>query len=148
MTAIFTAASRKLLGATREEQQHKSPSAGPYHSLEDILPDDEEGARALLNFRTEVTPYFPFVAVPEDMIASELRQRKPFLFSTIAMVTCYEDSARQYEMAKCIKQYISTDIMMKEECRIDLLQGLLIFLGWYIPLSLFLPQDLCLPYTV
>jgi hypothetical protein len=151
MTAIFTEASQRLLDASLEKQighqsQQGSPSSCPPESLERIMPNDEEGVKILWSFRNEVTPFSPFVAVHKDVTVSELREKKPFLLSTIAMVTCYDDASRQLEMAKIIKHHIATVIVLKEEFNFDLLQGLLVCLSWYassstIPLQVPFPRE-------
>lgn len=132
MNAIFTASSQRLLGVNSEKDaahdtQRQSQSS---ESLEYILPNDEDGLRSIWSFRNELVPSFPSVVVPVDMTVSELRQKKPFLLSTIAMVTCYDDAARQLEMVRIIKQHISTAIVLKEDISFDLLQGLLVCLSW------------------
>jgi hypothetical protein len=132
MNAIFTATSQRLLGVNFEKDaahdaQRQSQSSDP---LEFILPNDEDGLRSIWSFRNELVPSFPSVVVPVDMTVSELRRKKPFLLSTIAMVTCYDDAARQLEMVRIIKQHISTAIVLKEDISFDLLQGLLVCLSW------------------
>jgi hypothetical protein len=108
----------------------------PFDEL--IMPSDGELMMMLTTFRTEMAPYFPFVVVPVTMTVSELRQKKPFLFSTIVMVTCLEDATRQLGMASKIREHISTSIVIKGDQNIDLLQGLLVYLSWYA-LSFFFP---------
>jgi hypothetical protein len=132
MTAIFAAASQRiLLGAgvekrTTDQTQPESPS----DCLDRILPNDEDGLKSIWSFRDEVTPYFPFVVLPADQTVSELRQKRPFLFSTIGMVTCYDDAARQLEMIEIINKHIGNVILLKGELNLDVLQGLLVCLSW------------------
>ncbi|KAL4778739.1 hypothetical protein BJX76DRAFT_352376 [Aspergillus varians] len=89
----------------------------------------EEAQCVLYKFQTQMAPYFPFVVV-QDTTALELRQQKPFLFCTIVMV-CLDDAERQLDMARNIREYIGASIVARGEKNIDLLQGLLVCLGWY-----------------
>lgn len=132
MTAIFSATSQRLLGVNigkdaAHDTQRESQS---FNSLENILPNDEDGLKSIWSFRNELVSSFPAVVVPEDMTIFELRQQKPFLLCTIVMVTCYDDASQQLEIIKVIKQHISTAIVLKEDISFDLLQGLLVCLSW------------------
>ncbi|KAK9233890.1 hypothetical protein V1525DRAFT_414898 [Lipomyces kononenkoae] len=136
MAAIFTESSKRLCGAnigggSGHPIQVQSPPRSVPPCDEDIMLSDEEALLRLETFRTEMTPYFPFVNVPTEFTVSELRQKKPFLLRAIVMVTCLEDANRQLAMAKNIRECISTSIVVKGEQSLDLLQGLLVCLAWF-----------------
>ncbi|KAK9369480.1 hypothetical protein V1509DRAFT_619548 [Lipomyces kononenkoae] len=136
MASILTESSKRLGGAnvgggSGHPIREKSPSRSVPLSDEDIMLSDEEALLRLATFRTEMAPYFPFVIVPTEFTVSEMRQKKPFLLRAIVMVTCLEDANRQLAMAKNIREYIGTSIVIKGEHSLDLLQGLLVCLSWY-----------------
>lgn len=78
-----------------------------------------------------MTPLFPFIAIPPNLTAEQLRREKPFLYLNITMVACH-DSARQRNIVKVIKQYVAEHIVSEGQHNMDLLQGLLIHLAWFI----------------
>jgi hypothetical protein len=95
------------------------PTAGEHglsaSSSENILTHDEEARAMLMTFRAELNPFFHFVVVPMYMTLPELRHTKPFLFSTMLMVSCLEDADRQLEMGHKIREYIGTSVVVKGE---------------------------------
>lgn len=126
VAAVVTASPRPLLNASAD---------GGTTSIirQSIFADisDKEAQGILHKFQTEMLPYFPFVAVPPDATASELRQSKPFLFCTMVTVSCLDDTERQLDMAHSIRECIGSAIVTRGEKGLDLLQGLLVCLGWY-----------------
>ncbi|KAJ5082899.1 hypothetical protein N7532_011942 [Penicillium argentinense] len=97
-------------------------------------PSDREGQFLLKIFTTSMVPLFPFVVIPPHMTADQLRQEKPFLFLAISMVAC-QSASRQREISKMVKDYIAEKIVIRNERSLDLLQGLLVHLAWYIGIS-------------
>jgi len=129
MAAVVTASPRPLLNASADGLGGSATSIIRQGIFADT--SNEEAQRMLHKFQIEMVPYFPFVAVPSDATASELRQSKPFLFCTMAMVSCLDDTERQLDMAHSIREYIGSAIVTQGEKGLDLLQGLLVCLGWY-----------------
>ncbi|KAL2864769.1 uncharacterized protein BJX67DRAFT_360252 [Aspergillus lucknowensis] len=124
MAAVFT--------ATRTPLSEKPDGELSKYSLSGGLQTDDEEARSLLDtFRTEMTPYFPFIAIPLSTTVAELQRMKPFLLSTIIMVACVSDADRQLAMARKIREYVGASIITNGEKSVDLLQGLLVCLAWY-----------------
>jgi len=75
---------------------------------------------------------FPFVIIPAGTTADKLRQEKPFLYMTILMVASYEDNKIQIMMAKEIWEYLCMHMIIQAEKSLDLLQGLLILIAWFV----------------
>ncbi len=75
---------------------------------------------------------FPFVVIPTDTTASDLNRDKPFVLKVICMVAFVHDSEAQSLMAKEIMEYLSMHLIIQAERDLDLLQGLLIFMAWYV----------------
>ncbi|KAL2812596.1 hypothetical protein BJX63DRAFT_432493 [Aspergillus granulosus] len=98
---------------------------------DDLLPSSTEAQILLTTFQTELSPYFPFIAIPMGTSMAELQTTKPFLFSTIVMVSCVTDADRQLATTQKIREYIGTSIISRGERSLDLLQGLLVCLAWY-----------------
>ncbi|OCL08162.1 hypothetical protein AOQ84DRAFT_407445 [Glonium stellatum] len=90
-----------------------------------------ERARALIsNFKTALTPHFPFVVVAQHIAAEELRKDKPFLFLAILAAASYEDVLLQKALDSEVKKSISTRMFLDGQISFELLQGLLVHLAW------------------
>lgn len=90
--------------------------------------DDEN---LLKFFTTRMVHLFPFVIVSTDISAQQLRQERPFFFLCLSMVAC-QKASRQREMSTTIQKYVAEHIILRNERSLDLLQGLLVFLAWFI----------------
>lgn len=97
-------------------------------------PSEQEGYVFMEVFRTRMVPLFPFIVIPDDMTSEQLRQEKPFLYLNISMVACQE-SVRQREISGIVKEYVAEHIVLRGEHSVDLLQGLLVHLAWFISIS-------------
>jgi hypothetical protein len=85
-------------------------------------------------FRTRMVPLFPLVVIPDHITSEQLRHEKPFLYLNISMVAC-QNAPRQREIASIVKGYVAEHIVLRGEQSLDLLQGLLVHLAWFIPVS-------------
>jgi hypothetical protein len=79
-------------------------------------------------------PMFPFVPTPSRMTAEELRRERPFLYLNISMIVS-PNSARQRELSNAVKEYLADRIIMNGHRSLDLLQGLLVHLAWFISVT-------------
>ena len=95
------------------------------------MPNRQEGDALLEIFKTRMSPLFPFVVVPAHITAEQLRREKPFLFLNIVMISC-QDAVRQRDIVTAVKQYVAEHIVSEGEHNMDLLQGLLVHLSWFI----------------
>lgn len=98
------------------------------------IPSEQEGNAFIDIFRTRMVPLFPFIVIPDSMTAEQLRHEKPFLYLNISMVAC-QNSPRQREISGIVKEYVAEHIVMRGEHSMDLLQGLLVHLAWFISIS-------------
>lgn len=103
-------------------------------------PDFPSPDELLSFFQSQLTQYFPFVVIPSNTTAEDLRQQKPFLFDTIMLVAAKQRVSSQREAGDRLLAYLSDHLLLRGEKSLDLLQGLLVYLAWYIP-DLFSSQD-------
>lgn len=128
-----------LAASERSRDAHSNTSHSPgqpsTHPDEDSAAPDEQDDKALMDVvRKSILPLFPFIAIPVHITAEQLRREKPFLHLTITMVAC-QHGPRQQEIAEMVKQYAAEHIVLKCEHSLDLLQGLLIYLSWFITIA-------------
>ena len=124
------------LGQQFSDQARSNPSLSisPGQDVQDtanvteiVYPD-----ALLCNYRNNMAPQFPFVIIPNRVSAAELAQTKPFLYKTVLMAASYENQTGQNEMTEEIFQYLSAHMIMANEKSLDLLQGLLVLMGWSV----------------
>ena len=110
------------------QQARVSPTSnGPQPGLE---PWPQEADDFLAKFRTWL-PSFPFMYLPPSMTAVTLRAEKPFLWLCIMSFTCTSNSQHQY-LRDRVRSEISERIIINHERSMDLLLGLVAYLGWYV----------------
>lgn len=76
-------------------------------------------------------PRYPFVIIPETKDAFTLLNESRCLFWTVMASVAPQSSAVQREFKKWFRQYIAEHVVVRQEKRLDLLQAILIHLGWY-----------------
>ena len=96
----------------------------------DLNASVSEADALLTHFRTHFVRDFPFIVIPVNKSASELRQERPYLYEAILMVVTYHEPTRQRAMAKEVLQNLTTRIILNGESSLDLLQALLVFAAW------------------
>ncbi|KAJ5591583.1 uncharacterized protein N7459_001952 [Penicillium hispanicum] len=112
--------------------EHSSFVPKPVTSTDFHHPDvplSFEAEECLTQFRTTKARYFPFVYIPPTTTAQDLRQEKPFLWLAIMAISC-RSTAQQQVLGDKIKQVVAEQMVMQSEKSIDLLLGLLAFVGW------------------
>jgi hypothetical protein len=82
-------------------------------------------------FRDCYLACFPCIHLRSDISATQLRSERPLLWFTIMMVTC-QSSHTQRRMSASWRSIVSQKMVVEHEKSMDLLQGLLVFLGWYV----------------
>lgn len=92
----------------------------------------EAAGRYLEIFRTVMVHRFPFVVISPSVTAQELREEKPFLFLTVLAAAAYENMPLQRRLGKEIKQVVSNRVIMSGESSLEVIQGILIYLAWYV----------------
>ena len=111
---------------------HSSASLSPFPMVDEVpgygIPDCV--AEEQLNmFRQVFLPMFPFVHIPADTSASELHRQKPFLWLVIMSLTT-KSAADQLAMGEIIRQSVSQKVVAKGDKSLDMLLGLICYLGW------------------
>lgn len=99
--------------------------------IDRCLLDLEIAENYLELFKTILTPHFPFVVIPHQISAIQLREEKPFLFLAIMSSASYENMPLQRLLGTEVKKAVASRIILNGEVSFDLLQGLLVFLAWY-----------------
>lgn len=97
--------------------------------LEITLRDADQ---ALDEYRTMYSPWFPFVPLPQDMSAFDLYQKQPLLFRILVQVGLPQSFQSQRDVGTWFRKYIAEHIVVQQEKRLELLQTILIFVGWYV----------------
>lgn len=107
-------------------------SSHPSPVFQDISgePSPAEAEECLISFKKYNSKYFPFVYIPSAITARELQQERPFLWLSI-MAVCTKSTARQQALSSKIRQTVAQEMILEAEKNIDLLLGLLTFIGWY-----------------
>lgn len=100
----------------------------------DIIPGFQiafdEADRLLHLYRTQFCPSFPFVPIPCSLAAYDLFTDRPFLFRTIMQTVVPHSSAVQQQIKRWFSEYIATHIIVQQEKNLELLQAILVHVGW------------------
>lgn len=92
-----------------------------------------QGAEDALNlFKQTFTPQFPFVVIRPSITANDLKLERPFLFLTIVTAASYANVPLQRRLASNVIESISATVARGEFATLDMLQGLIVFLAWYV----------------
>lgn len=95
-----------------------------------VGPSPVEAEQYLTTFHTYKAKYFPFVYIPSTTTAQQLRQERPFLWLCIMMIASRSTSQQQV-LGSHIQHIIAQEMLLKSGQSIDLLLGLLAYIGWY-----------------
>lgn len=88
-----------------------------------------EAEETLRMFKDQFLPFFPFIYITPDTTATQLQQRLPFLWLNIVTV-CAKSQLKKTAFSQKIKEYLAQKIVVDLDRNIDLLLGLLAYLGW------------------
>ena len=95
-------------------------------------PGPTESDEALLSiYRTRLSPQFPFVVISDTLTAIELQQSRPFLARAIRMVASLRHRRSMWIQSKLLLRQISDAVFMSGEKSLDLLQSVIVFLGFF-----------------
>lgn len=95
-----------------------------------LFPSFSEAEKYLADFRTQTLVNLPFIYIPPNTTAKQLRQRRPFLFLAIMAVSSKSTSQR-LTLGREIKEMIAREVLVENEGNFDVLLGLLVFLTWF-----------------
>ncbi|KAK9366602.1 hypothetical protein V1509DRAFT_641574 [Lipomyces kononenkoae] len=89
----------------------------------------EDADKYLEDFRTKKLEYFAFLPIHPDTSSEKLRQERPFLWLCIMAISCPSISD-QIRLGNGIRQIVSQKVVINGERNLDLLLGIMIFVGW------------------
>jgi hypothetical protein len=95
-----------------------------------MLVKDPDGM--LSTFQDRMASQVPFVVIPQCMTAGILRREKPFLYMAVMMVASFEDTGTQLALGRKGLEHMVERLILRGEKSMDLLQGLLIYLSWFV----------------
>jgi hypothetical protein len=102
-----------------------------YDPVEAGIISSESAAGLLKTYRSwDVS--FPFVILEEEVTVNDLRRQQPFLFLAIMTVTTYATPSRQRTLLEKLKSQIAHRVIENSEKGLEIIQGLLIYVAWYI----------------
>lgn len=107
----------------------KISTIASYVSLYDI--PDAIAEEQLGLFRRIFLPLFAFVHIPTNLKASDLRSQKPFLWLIIMSITT-KSADQQTIMGDTIRRIVSQQVLAEQEKSLDLLLGLICYIGWFV----------------
>ncbi len=76
-------------------------------------------------------PNYPFITLRPGCTAAELGSERPFLLVTIRMVASYRNVKSMRSQNYFVMRHISEQMMMGSERSLELLQSILLVLGYY-----------------
>ncbi|KAL2192281.1 hypothetical protein P885DRAFT_24682, partial [Corynascus similis CBS 632.67] len=90
----------------------------------------KDAGNRLSPFRDQMLSHLPFFNLPDHMTAEHVREQKPFLLFSIMAVTARSVKAQSL-MSTVIREHVARKMIVENQKSMDLLLGLLVFLGWY-----------------
>lgn len=91
----------------------------------------EQNEKLLSIYQTQLSPQFPFVVIPTSTTLKQLEETRPFLLKVIKMVASLQHRQSMWKQSYTVMRHISEAVIMGSERSLDLLQGILIILGYY-----------------
>ncbi|KAF2649678.1 hypothetical protein K491DRAFT_697917 [Lophiostoma macrostomum CBS 122681] len=99
-------------------------------NMEDLVPVESD--ETLLSiYRNQLSSPLPFVIIPDGTTPRQLQATRPFLMKVIRMVASVRHLRLVRGQSRAVMEHISNAILMRSERSLDLLQGILVFLGSY-----------------
>jgi hypothetical protein len=87
--------------------------------------------KLLQEYRTHV-PHFTFVAISQHDSLKSLRREKPFLLLSILATSSRCHKQLQDKLEKEVRKDLGQRVIVQGDKSLDLLQGLLVYLAWYV----------------
>jgi hypothetical protein len=98
--------------------------------MEDLVPVESD--ETLLSiYKNQLSSPLPFVIIPTGTTPQQLHATRPFLMKVIRMVASVRHLRSVRAQSRAVMEHISNAILMRSERSLDLLQGILVFLGSY-----------------
>ena len=108
-----------------------APSGCMCRARGEVHGPSESDETLLTIYQTHLSPLFPFVIIPVGTTVRELEQSRPFLFSAIRMVTTLTSMRSMRAQMYRLVRHVSERMLIRSVRSLDLLQGLLVMIGWY-----------------
>ncbi|KAJ8110049.1 hypothetical protein OPT61_g7004 [Boeremia exigua] len=118
---------------------HDSTSSGPAGpictcmatvGMEDLYPMESD--ETLLSiYRNQLSSLLPFVIIPPGTTSRQLQATRPFLMKVIRMGASVRHLRLVRGLSRAVMEHISNAMLLNSERSLDLLQGILVFLGSY-----------------
>ncbi|CEJ89452.1 hypothetical protein VHEMI05294 [[Torrubiella] hemipterigena] len=103
-----------------------------FDQLDSLWPMPEEAEVLFQEFRDIYEEVFPFVLLNRSLTSETLRDRRPYVWKAIMMVSCLFDATRQVRLAEKLLAEITIATMVDGTCKtLDVLQALHLLIGWY-----------------
>ncbi|RDW63649.1 hypothetical protein BP6252_11194 [Coleophoma cylindrospora] len=97
---------------------------------EDLVPLESDDT-LLSIYMNQLSNRFPFVIIPPGTTAVQLEATRPLLMKVIRMVASVRHLRSMRGQSRAVLQQISNAMLIRSERSLDLLQGILVFLGFY-----------------
>jgi hypothetical protein len=112
-------------------KSYETDQALPYSE-----PDASQEEELLDGFRQNMNYFFPFVILPSRVSAASMRKSRPHLLRSCLFASSRRFPTWQRQLAQTILRHISEGMLLCGERSLDLLQGILVFMTWYVGLIL------------
>ncbi|KAK9236191.1 hypothetical protein V1525DRAFT_407825 [Lipomyces kononenkoae] len=99
-------------------------------SKEDLRPADSD-EKLLWIYMNQLCSWFPFVIISPGTTPAQLQASRPFLMKVIRLVASLRSLRSMWGQRSCIMRHISEAVLMESERSLDLVQGILVLLGYY-----------------
>ncbi|KAK2754617.1 C6 transcription factor [Colletotrichum kahawae] len=127
-----TEASSNAATPDPQRSAQQTPDAGPLNTLQLVpgLSITMDEAEEYLNiYRTRMVPHFPFVPIHVNVTARDLHSEKRFLFWCIMQALIPQTAPVQKAVDDWIRHHVAIHLIVNRERRLELLQGLLIYIA-------------------
>ena len=101
--------------------------------------DEEKQGQLFDLFRFRLSPRFPFVIVPESMKPEDMRQQRPHTYLAILAIASSKDFVLQRKLSELLNLVVTANLAAGKLASLDMLQGLLLHLAWYVSLQNLVP---------
>lgn len=91
---------------------------------------EEDLDELLTTFRKEILPGFPFIAISDSTLASDICKDCPSLFTAI-MALSTRNSSRQRAISTIFMKQIADRVVVRGERKLEILLGTLVLGAWY-----------------
>ncbi|EXJ84208.1 hypothetical protein A1O3_04875 [Capronia epimyces CBS 606.96] len=102
-----------------------------WETCSDELPDIE-ATENLRRFREEMIPFIPYIYLPPDTTALQLRDTYPFFWLAVMSVASKSFKTRS-SLGKQARKIIAQKVVAGDERSLDLLFGILTYVTWSVP---------------